>query len=379
MAKNQLIMELNQIHQAILENMSGEVYVRDLDMNLLYINPAAERLTGWTCDESLGKKCYEVFGDEDLKCKVACPVEKAISQRLPILHHEGKLKTRSGDVRDMQVSISPFYDKENLIGAIVVMADTSRLREVEQTNVKTLIALEKENDERKLAEEALMESQKRLHILSSQLIAAQEEERRRISLELHDEMGQALTAVELNLMEMEKELPSDFAPIIREKLDETRSIVDQASDQIRELSLFLRPSMLDDLGLVPTVRWHLNRFRTRTNVKVKFEAIYLDERLDQDTDTVLYRVIQEALNNVAKHAGAKKVMVSLQRKENAIAAYIEDDGKGFDVNEALGKEAPVAGIGLIGMQERVALLDGSLTIESQKGHGTRISLEVPVH
>ena len=232
---------------------------------------------------------------------------------------------------------------------------------------------------RKRVEEKLRNSHQQLQNLSSQLIAAQEEERRRISLELHDEMGQALTAVELNLMEMEKELSSDFVPTIKEKLEETRSIIDQASDQIRELSLFLRPSMLDDLGLVPTVRWHLNRFRTRTNVKAKFEAVNLDERLDQDTETVLYRVIQEALNNIVKHAEARKVMVSLQRKENGVAAYIEDDGKGFDVNAVLVQEALVSGIGLIGMRERVSLLGGSLTVESRKGDGTRISLKIPVH
>ncbi len=154
-------MEFKQIYQAILENMNGEVYVRDLDKNLLYINPASEKLTGWSFEEAAEKKCYEVFGDEELKCIEVCPVDKAISQKLHVLHHEGKLKTRSGDVKDMQVSISPFYDKENIVGAVVVMEDISRLREVEQTNIKTLIALEKEIEIRKQAEEALRKSEER--------------------------------------------------------------------------------------------------------------------------------------------------------------------------------------------------------------------------
>ena len=129
-------MELNLMYKAILDNMNEEVYVRDLDKNLLFINPASEKLTGWSFEEALGKKCYEVFGDEDLRCREVCPVEKAISQKLHVLHHEGKLKARSGDVKDMQVSISPFYENENIAGAVVVMEDISRLREVEQTNYR---------------------------------------------------------------------------------------------------------------------------------------------------------------------------------------------------------------------------------------------------
>jgi len=232
---------------------------------------------------------------------------------------------------------------------------------------------------RKRVEEKLRNSHQQLQNLSSQLIAAQEEERRRISLELHDEMGQALTAVNLNLAEMEKELPSNLAPTIRKKLAETYSIVDQAQEQISELSLILRPSMLDDLGLVPTLRWHLNRYRKRTDLEVKFEVIALDERLGTDVETVIYRVVQEALNNTAKHGEAKRVIVRLQHKEEAIAAYVEDDGKGFDANETLVPGDPEeGGIGLLGMRERVALLGGSFSIESHKGHGTRVSVVIPV-
>jgi signal transduction histidine kinase len=136
--------------------------------------------------------------------------------------------------------------------------------------------------------------------------------------------------------------------------------------------------MLDDLGLIPTLRWHLNRFSKRTNMEVKFEMIDLDERLGADVETVLYRVVQEALNNVAKHAEAKKALVRLERKGEAIAIYIKDDGKGFDVNETLVPGDPEGGIGLLGMQERVAILGGSFNIQSRKRHGTQIIAEIPV-
>jgi len=158
-------MELNKVHKAVLDNMNEQVYVRDLEMKILYINPASESLTGWSLREASGKKCYEVFGDEKETCKEVCPVEKAISEGLHIFHHEGTLKTRSGDLRKMQVSISPLYEDEAVIGAAVVMEDITRLREVEQTNVKTVIALEKEMKSRVEAEEKLKKHRDRLEEL----------------------------------------------------------------------------------------------------------------------------------------------------------------------------------------------------------------------
>jgi len=155
-------MELDRMYKTILNNMNEQVYVRDLDMNILFINPASERLSGWSMEEAIGKKCYEVFGDEDLACKDVCPVNRAISERLSILHHEGKLRTRSGDVKEMQVSISPLYEGEDVTGAVVVMEDITRLREVEKTNVKALIAREKEIEKRKEIEGVLRESEARL-------------------------------------------------------------------------------------------------------------------------------------------------------------------------------------------------------------------------
>ena len=148
-------MAIDKMYQAILENMSELVYVRDLDKNLLYINPASEKLTGWSLNEAIGKKCFDVFGDEGMTCRDVCPIEKAILERLHVLHHEGKLKTRFGDKREMQVSISPLYEAESVTGAVVVMEDITRLREVEQTNLKTLIALENETEKSKRSERDL--------------------------------------------------------------------------------------------------------------------------------------------------------------------------------------------------------------------------------
>jgi len=237
--------------------------------------------------------------------------------------------------------------------------------------------LETEIVTRKQAEEALLKSRKELRNLASQLIEAQERERKRISLELHDEMGQALTAVNIGLKEIEEALPSELHPTIGEKLTDVHSLIEQALEQVSELSLYLRPAMLDDLGLVPTLRWHLNKVGERTNMEIDFERMDPAKRLDPDVETVLYRITQEAVNNVIKHADAKHVTVRLEQKQASITLYIKDDGKGFD-EKKVPSDYPKSGIGLIGMQERAGIVGGNLSIQSRKGYGTEILVEIPV-
>jgi two-component system sensor histidine kinase UhpB len=186
-----------------------------------------------------------------------------------------------------------------------------------------------------------------------------------------------LTALELNLAEIEEELPSDLDPKIREMLADMHSIVERASEQISELSLDLRPSMLDDLGLTPTLRWHFNKISKRRSIEIKFETIDQNERLDSDTETVLFRISQEAINNIVKHADATNVMVRLQQKPEAIALTIKDNGKGFDIDEIL-TDHQRERIGILGMKERASMVGGSLSIQSRKGHGTQIFVEIPV-
>ena len=233
--------------------------------------------------------------------------------------------------------------------------------------------------ERKRAEEELHESDLRLRQLSSNLISAQEEERKRISLELHDEMGQLLTAVGINLESLAKGFPPEHAAMIKDKLAETLSLLEQASDRVRDLSVDLRPSMLDDLGLLPTLRWHINSYEKRTKTPVKFESVNLGERLAPEVEIVLYRIMQESLNNIAKHARAKKVKIRLEHKNKRVGVLIEDDGIGFNPDRVMNETTRVKGIGLLGMRERVNLLQGSFSVRSREGQGTSIFAEFPLH
>jgi PAS domain S-box-containing protein len=221
--------------------------------------------------------------------------------------------------------------------------------------------------------EAATKHKEDLQRLSNQLIDAQEAERKRISLELHDELGQALAVIGMTLEELEKELPPGVSPQLKESLVETIGLADATLEQIREMALGLRPSLLDDLGLVPALRWYMGRLCQRWPIAISFDVIGCEYRLPSQVETTLYRIVQEALTNITRHAQARRVHVCLECTSSTIVTTIEDDGQGFDP----GVVASKGGVGLLGMRERAALLGGSLTISSQPGQGTQLTLKIP--
>ncbi len=227
-----------------------------------------------------------------------------------------------------------------------------------------------------LMAKTLMEKMRLERKYLSQIIEAQENERRRISRELHDEIGQALYAIKFNLEMIDKDLPQ-ATPLVRGRLGEAKSLSSQTLTSMRQLALDLRPTMLDDLGLIPTLRWYVQNFSNRLNIYSNFEAMGLEEKLPPQIETAFYRIIQEALNNIAKHAQADRVEISLMRRDSKILASIQDNGKGFDLDKVLHPESPERGFGLIGIQERVSLLGGQIDIQSRPGSGTLIHIEVP--
>jgi signal transduction histidine kinase len=199
------------------------------------------------------------------------------------------------------------------------------------------------------------------------MFEGQELERRRLARELHDETGQALTSVLLGLKAVET---ADDVPAA---LGTLRELVVGTLQDVRRLAVELRPKALDDFGLVPAVERLVETFRAATGIGIQFESRLGDERLPAEVETVLYRAVQEALTNVAKHAAAQAVSVLLVRRESSATAVVEDDGEGFtSADEAEG------GIGLSGMRERLALLGGRLIIESDAAAGTTLAAEVPL-
>ncbi len=244
-------------------------------------------------------------------------------------------------------------------------------------NRRLVKELEKDITEHKRMENELRKSYKELQHLSTRLIDAQENERKQISLELHDEMGQAMVAARLCLKGIKRTLPSNLIPQVEEKLTDLNTILNEVSGQITELSLDLRPSMLDDLGLIPTLYWYFEKTQKRTHLDIKFETIDMTKKLDSDKETVFYRISQEALNNVIKHADAENVSIQMERRRESVVLLIKDDGKGFDVEETLMRPMKDR-IGLLGMQERAALVGGNLDVQSRKGRGTQIHVVIPL-
>jgi signal transduction histidine kinase len=217
------------------------------------------------------------------------------------------------------------------------------------------------------------ETARDLQRLSSQLLTAQEEERRSIARELHDEVGQVLTAIKVELSVAQRSMEAagvDVAP-----LQGARTITEGALHTVRDLSRLLHPAMLDDLGLPAAIDWYLKGFGRRHGVRIELLQDRMDERLAPETEAGIYRIVQEALTNVAKHAQATTCRVFLQRLPNTLLVTIEDDGIGFCPEER-SEPGTLRGIGLVGIRERVNQLRGELRLESAPGQGTRLTVEV---
>jgi PAS domain S-box-containing protein len=337
--------------RTIVEQSPLSIQVMTPDGWTSLVNRAWEELWGVTAADVQN---YNMLQDEQAQNLGMMPYVKrgfegeAVSMPPVAYHTPETLKT--GRKRWFQAHIYPVKGKRD--------------------EIRNVIMVYEDITERQWATENLQK-------LSTELMNAQETERKRISQELHDELGQALTAMRLNLAALEKDLASDLPPN-RDKLTETSLLVDETLEHVRELSHALRPTMLDELGLVPTLRWYTNRYAERLGIAVQFEALDLEDRLRVEIETALYRMVQEALTNIAKHAHARHVHLRLLRQASTVTAAIEDDGVGFDAHRHLAPDGLGWGTGLVGMRERAAQCGGTLTIRSSPNHGTRLFLELPL-
>lgn len=212
--------------------------------------------------------------------------------------------------------------------------------------------------------------------LSRQLLEAQERERRRIARELHDELGQILTAAKMTLVSATR-TPEHDCPAT-EQVREGINLVAQAIDRVRTIALELRPSVLDDLGLVPALRWYLRQQAQRAGFRVTLNAPTQTARVAPDVETACYRIVQEAVTNVIRHSGAVHVTLNIGFSDRALTVRVTDDGSGFDFPTAQARAHAGGSLGLLGMAERAALVGGSLSIDATPGGGTVVSIVVPL-
>ncbi len=231
--------------------------------------------------------------------------------------------------------------------------------------------------ERKRAQGKLKESRQRLQVLSRRLVEVQETERRHLARELHDEIGQALTATEMNLQAL---LESPGTAALTRRLKESLQVVERVQEQVHDLSLNLRPSMLDDLGLEPALRWYTERQAALAGLQAEVRAVPLEQRLDPMIETECFRITQEALTNVVKHAKAHTVTVELSKNDDDAELHlsVRDDGVGFDVASVREQAVRGASLGLLSMEERATLAGGGLEYDSTPGQGTEVHAWFPL-
>ncbi|HEX4647000.1 MAG TPA: sensor histidine kinase, partial [Verrucomicrobiae bacterium] len=223
---------------------------------------------------------------------------------------------------------------------------------------------------------ALKQTTEQLQTLSRRLLEMQETERRHLSRELHDEIGQALTALKINLQALQR--TSDSSSTFFPRLADSISIVDRTLRQVRNLSLDLRPSALDDLGLFAALRWYADQQAQRAGLRVQLSVKFTETRLDPTLETACFRVAQEALTNVVRHAQAKNVLVELSRENDFLRLMVRDDGEGFDPARVRKRKQSDGTLGLMGMEERVSLTGGRIEFKSAPGRGAEIHAWFPL-
>lgn len=341
---DQALRQAEQKYRELFENAKDATYVHDLSGRYTSINRAAEKLTGYSREEILGKNFSSFVAPEDAE-----HVRENLFRKLREegeTTYEVEVITKDGRRVPVEVSSRLIYEEGVPIGV--------------QGTARNIF-------ERKRAEEALRG-------YSRQLIRAQEAERQSIARELHDQIGQVLTAIRINLKTVR-----DSANRVESNalIDEGVTIVDEAIQQVRDLSFELRPSLLDDLGLTAALRWYADRFTQRTGIHTQ-TSIFLESRnrLPRELETACFRIVQEALTNVARHAQAKNVFVSVRTVKGAISLSIKDDGIGFKSHSQANGELP-GSLGFRGMEERAHELGGKLEINSAPHKGTEVEVHFP--
>jgi PAS domain S-box-containing protein len=324
------------------------LYLLDREGRVVSWNAGAERMKGYRADEVVGRHFGLFYTPEDTRRSLP-------AQALAAAEAEGRFETERWRVRK---------DGSRFWAGVVITA----LRD-DAGGLVGFATLTHDLTERKRAAEI------RARLLE-QVIAAQEEEQRRIARELHDETGQSLTSLLVGLRAVEEAPTLEGA---RARAAELRRITVRALDEVRRFAWGLRPASLDELGLVPALEQYAAECAQSYGMSVDVQARGLESgRLPAPVETALYRIVQEALTNAAKHAKAQTVSVVVQRHASRVQAIVADDGCGFDVDAALGTPSAWAHLGLHGMRERAALLDGSVTIESTPGEGTTVYAWVPL-
>ncbi|MFZ2054370.1 MAG: PAS domain-containing sensor histidine kinase [Candidatus Aminicenantales bacterium] len=338
--------------QLIAENVSEGIVVQDKNGRIVYSNKKFNRLIGYSPNRLLGR-LFEDFLDKESLAKHESRVLKKKGERSPY-----RIVLNRKDGGKVQASITPvaiYGVKRRHRGTILLIMDiTDRLR----------------------FEEELTRSREELRNLSRHLQTAREEESKRIAREIHDEMGQALTALKMDLAWLDRRFTKETKEQdqLRQKTRSMSELIDKTIQLIQKISAELRPGLLDDLGLMPAIEWQLQDFQNRTKIKCKLSCASSDIELEPDQATAIFRVFQESLTNVARHARATRLEISLTEKDGWLGLTIRDNGKGISDSQV---NAPDA-LGFLGMRERLRLFNGKLNVHGVPRRGTTVEILLPL-
>ncbi len=385
------LLALNTIASVVSQSLDLDTVLSSaLDKTLEIMKANTGGILLW--DEERQRLCYRVHHglSKEYVQGVCCRLGEGIAGRVAQTGESILVEDISMDPRAAYPSLInaeglrafasvPLRSKEKVLGVLNIASHGARKFSSEDTqlleSIAVQIAIAVENA--KLHQEVQRKDKIRGELLQ-EIFSIQEEERRRIARELHDETSQMLASLTANL-----EAAVSMSPA---SADKTKAILRKAQalsinilDEIHKLIYELRPTLLDDLGLVAATRWLAENNLEPVGVTVNFKTTGRGRRLPLQLETALFRVIQEALSNIARHAHAKNANISLRFKKKAIGVHIRDNGRGFDVEEAISSKARPRGLGLLGMKERVELMNGTLGIRSRPGGGgTQINIEIPL-
>ncbi|MFQ5595005.1 MAG: PAS domain S-box protein, partial [Anaerolineae bacterium] len=354
------ITERRQLHEEMLKlrkavEAAGEVmFMTDCDGIITYINPEFTRLYGHEADEVVGETTPRI-----LKSGMMTPRdyelfwETLLSKQ--VVKGEVINKCKDGTLVTIDGSANPILDENGeIIGFLAIQRDIT---------------------ERKQAEETLQHYTERLQALTAKLVEVAEEERQRVARELHDETSQALANLVVTLGTVARITRDEET---RRQLEQAKQLVVGTLEGVNRIVHDLRPRLLDDYGLLPAIRWYAEERLGQAGVDVGVEVQGTEMRLPAHTETAVFRMIQEAMNNIVRHAQATQATVRLTWERHQLAVEVIDDGRGYDVQETLNGARRDQSLGLLGMQERAMLVGGTLSIDSESGAGTRVLIQVPV-
>jgi PAS domain S-box-containing protein len=363
------------------------IMMLDAEGHIEMWNPGAERVFGYTAQEVTGQYFAIIFTPEDRRREM--PVKEMETARDKGRAADERWHVRKDGTR-FYVSgvLTPLRDADGAVTGYVKIARDLTVQqraeeELRRANDELEVRVRERTFELAKVNESLrdeiserIQTEKDRVRLLRQIVRAQEDERRRIARDIHDQVGQQMTALRLNLAALDQGLSGDGE--LRVKLDQTKTIAERLDADVDFLAWELRPAALDDIGLAEAMGTFVREWSNHSGVEAQFHTSGLDkERLSPETGTNLYRIMQEALNNTMKYAQARHVDVLLERRDNQVVLILEDDGVGFNPEKEASADGD-KGMGLIGMRERAALVGGTLQIESKPKAGTTIFARVPV-